>query len=223
MPHVVMKNKDGKRVPSVTTVLGVMAKPQLVYWANKIGLEGIKVNEYVDDKAVIGTLAHYMAECDVNGVTPDYQSEVECSDEQIEQAKVCFDKYLEWKSYQDEFEPMFSEIPLVSEEHQYSGTFDLIAKLNGKVTLIDFKTCSSIHYEALIQTVAYKKMIEENNLVDKIEQIVILRIGRDENEGFECYEVREDRWDIYFDVFLTCLKMYQLNKECSKDLKNERN
>ena len=93
MPHVVMKNKDGKRVPSVTTVLGVMAKPQLVYWANKIGLEGIKVNEYVDDKAVIGTLAHYMAECDVNGVIPDYQSEVECSDEQIEQAKVCFDKY----------------------------------------------------------------------------------------------------------------------------------
>ena len=168
MPHVVKKNKDGKRVPSVTTVLGVMAKPQLVYWANKIGLEGIKVNEYVDDKAVIGTLAHYMAECDVNGVTPNYQSEVEYSDEQIEQAKVCFDKYLEWKSYQDEFEPMFSEIPLVSEEHQYSGTFDLIAKLNGKVTLIDFKTCSAIHDEALIQTVAYKEMIEENNLVDKI-------------------------------------------------------
>ena len=69
---------------------------------------------------------------------------------------------------------------------------------------------------------AYKKMIEENNLVDKIEQIVILRIGRDENEGFEYFEVPQEMWDMNFEIFLNCLKIYELNKDFKKVLKGYR-
>ncbi|GAI86127.1 unnamed protein product, partial [marine sediment metagenome] len=38
--------------------IGVLNKPALVPWANNLGLQGINVKDYVDDKADIGTLAH---------------------------------------------------------------------------------------------------------------------------------------------------------------------
>ena len=53
---------EGKEiiVPSVTTVLGQLAKPALIPWANKLGLQGIDVAKYVDLTAEAGSLAHKM-------------------------------------------------------------------------------------------------------------------------------------------------------------------
>ena len=48
--HTVYKTKDGKRVPGVTTILGVINKPALVRWANNLGLQGI------DSQRCSGTL-----------------------------------------------------------------------------------------------------------------------------------------------------------------------
>ena len=59
------KNKDGVRLPGVTTITGIEDKPALKYWGNKIGLQGIEIRNYVDGLARIGTLAHYLAECHV--------------------------------------------------------------------------------------------------------------------------------------------------------------
>lgn len=222
MAHTIYKNKESKRVPSVTTILGILDKPALKFWGNKIGLQGIKITEYVDDKALIGTLAHYRAECHILKKELDF-SQFDCTQEQINQSEICFNKYLEWESYQYELTPIANEIPLVSEKYQYAGCADFICKLNGKVTLIDFKTCNSIFSEAYMQTIAYKELIEENKIVDKIEQIVILRIGRDESEGFEYIEVPEELYKTSFDIFLNCLKIYNAKKEFNKILKNSKN
>ena len=53
--HTVYKTKDGKRVPGVTTILGVINKPALVRWANNLGLQGIDSTNYVDATARCGT------------------------------------------------------------------------------------------------------------------------------------------------------------------------
>jgi hypothetical protein len=42
--HTIYKLADGSRVPGVTTIVGMKAKPQLIDWANRIGLEGIVVS-----------------------------------------------------------------------------------------------------------------------------------------------------------------------------------
>lgn len=59
-PHTIYRTADGKRVPGVTTVLGIMNKPALVKWANTLGLQGIDSSAYVDETARVGTLAHEM-------------------------------------------------------------------------------------------------------------------------------------------------------------------
>ena len=58
--HTIYKLANGKRVPGVTTVLGVINKPALVKWANNLGLQGIDSTTYVDETAKVGTLAHEM-------------------------------------------------------------------------------------------------------------------------------------------------------------------
>lgn len=229
MAHQIYKNKEGKRLPSVTTVLGVMDKPALKFWANNIGLQGIKMTEYVDDKAIIGTLAHYMIECYLSNKIPDY-TEFKCDKQQIEQASKCFDKYLEWENYQDEFVPIANEIPLVSEKYQFAGCPDGVCILNGKLTLVDYKTCNGVYDEAKMQVIAYMQMINENfkelqeqfeilKNYKRIEQIVILRIGRNEDEGFEYIEVKKNIWEIGFNIFKNCLSIYQNKKEFTKLIK----
>ena len=65
--HTVYKTGDSIRVPSVTTILGVLSKPALIPWANRLGLQGIDSSKYVDRLATIGTLAHYWIESYING------------------------------------------------------------------------------------------------------------------------------------------------------------
>ena len=45
--------KDKTRVPGVTTITGILDKPALKTWANKIGLQGIEIKKYVDSLAAV--------------------------------------------------------------------------------------------------------------------------------------------------------------------------
>lgn len=232
MARIIYKNENKKQVPSVTTILGVLDKPALKIWANNIGLQGIKMSEYVDDKALIGTLAHYIIECYIKNIQPNF-AEFNATDEQIEQAKKCADKFFEWENCQAEFIPIASELHLVSEKYQYGGTTDCISILNGKLTLVDFKTSNAVYDEGRQQVSAYKNATNENFEIIKpklqelgrnfneIEQCIILRIGRDENEGFEYIEVPDNVLDIGFDIFLDCLSIYNKKKLFNKAMKGE--
>ena len=92
--HTVYKNKDGKRLPGVTTILGVMNKPALVKWANNLGLQGIDSSKYVDTLAGVGTLTHAMIHHDLGGEIPEFDS---YSKDDISLAENSFLKYLDWK------------------------------------------------------------------------------------------------------------------------------
>lgn len=230
MARVIYKNENKKQVPSVTTILGILDKPALKIWANNIGLQGIKMSEYVDDKALIGSIAHFILECYLKNVQPDF-AEFNATDEQIELAKQCADKFFEWENCQAEFVPIASELQLVSEKHQYGGTCDCIAVLNGKLTLIDFKTCNAIYDEARQQVAAYKEQINENFGViepklkelgydfTEIQEVVILRIGRNSDEGFQHLPVPKNVLDIGFEIFLDCLSIYNKRKQFNKAMK----
>lgn len=222
MAKRVYKNAEGVKIPSVTTILGVINKPALIQWANCIGLEGIKVNEYVDDKADIGTLAHSICEYSLVG-TPIHWKKY--TQEQIKQACKCSQKFFEWKSYQWEFIPIASEIELISNKYQYGGCIDLLAIVNGRLTLIDFKTCNSIWNEAKYQVSAYKQLINENlhNIRKKyiiprkyrcIQDVAILRIGRDEEEGFEFLQIENTKEG--FQIFKLALNLYKQIKSFTK-------
>lgn len=210
MPRQVYKNKAGKRVVGVTTYLNELAKPALVKWANKLGLQGIDSSKYVDNLADIGILAHAMIMSHLRGEPFDY---TDYTEEQVALAKNCFKSYLEWESAHT-VTPISVEVSLVSEEYQFGGTPDLLAYVDGVITLIDFKTGTAIHSEYSIQVAAYWVLLLERGYV--IDKAMILRIDRD-GEGFEIKEVKALR--TYWELFTHCQAIYELKKQARKEEK----
>lgn len=205
--HTIYKLLDGTRIPGTTTILGVMNKPALVSWANKLGLEGIDSSKYVDATARIGTLAHYLVQCDLTGQKPDTS---EYGATEIDKAENALLSYYEWKKSRN-IVPMENEMPLVSEKHRYGGTIDCYCQIDGYTWLLDFKTGKAIYPEMLVQLAAYRQLLIENGyFVDKAK---ILRIGRDETEGFEERTITD--FAKHWSVFEHCLEIYRLQKEIS--------
>jgi hypothetical protein len=209
--HTVYKTKDGVRVPGVTTVLGILNKPALIHWAWNLGIEGIDYKKFRDDKADIGTLAHDMAMCHLKGEEVNTTGYTE---KQIDLAETCFLKYLEWES-QHKIEPILLETPLVSEKYRYGGTMDNYCLLDGIPTLVDYKTSKAIYSEMFYQLGGYGNLLIENNY--PVERHMILRLGRNEEEGFEVKE----RIDLGLEtnIFLKLTEVYHLQRELKNKYK----
>lgn len=210
-PHTVYKLLNGKRVPGVTTYLGVLSKPALIPWANRIGLMGIEVGKFVDNLADVGTLGHAMIMCHLTGEKLDTEGYTE---EQIALASNSFLAYCYWEQ-QHTVEPILVETPLVSEQYRYGGTRDLLAKVDGVLTLVDFKTGSGVYPEHYIQVAAYWMLDVEHGYTP--EKGLILRIPRDSTEPFEEHPVEnvEANWE----VFTHCLAIYELQKQLRRKKK----
>ena len=208
--HIIYKNEEGKRVPGVTTFIGILNKPALVPWANNLGLQGINVKDYVDDKAGIGTLVHEMMFCDLKNekVDTSYYTAI-----QIEIAKNSFKKYLNWKK-KHTIESIVLEYGMVSEKYQYGGTIDNYCLLDGIPTLIDYKTSKAIYSEMFIQVAAYKQLLREHE--HKVKNVAILRVGRDELEGFEYKEIPAKKINLCWKMFKNCMAIYNLKKQLKK-------
>lgn len=203
--HTIYKLADGKRVPGTTTITGLLNKPQLIAWANRLGLEGIDSNKYRDEAANIGTLAHAMiqAHLQLEDLGMDNYSARD-----IGLAENALISYWEWEARHD-IEPIFCEVPMVSENYRYGGTVDCYCVLDGKKTLLDFKTGKAIYPEMFYQLAAYTNLLRENG--HEVEQCKILRIGRDEIEGFEEKTIVDTSKQ--FDLFKNLLNVYYLQKE----------
>ena len=204
--HTVYKTSDGKRVPGVTTILGIMGKPALIPWANRLGLEGVEYRAYLNERADIGTCCHAMIEADLKGVPFE---RYEYSDLVLNQAETGYLKWLEWKEGKD-IEVLASEMPLVSEVHRYGGTCDIYALVNGVKTLIDIKTGGSgVYPDMKTQVVGgYLPLLEENGY--RVDQAMILRVSCDETSGHE--EAVIGNWDEHKKVFLLCRELYEAVK-----------
>ena len=195
---------DGRPCLGVTTILGVMAKPQLVKWANKIGLDGYEVDKWVDALATAGTLAHHLIECDIKGETPildDY------SPNDLKKATESLKKWLDWKS-RHHFELIESEMKVISDSLEIGGTCDIYAKVDGKYCVIDIKTAKACYSEQRTQCVAYGKILVENN--HPVDEHRIIRVGRDENEGFE--DILVGAIELHWTRFLACHVLLKANK-----------
>lgn len=203
--HIIYKLGDGVRVPGVTTVLSILNKPALVKWANNLGLQGIDSSKYRDEMADIGTLAHKMILDYFNNAETDT---ADYSESQIDLSENCLLSFWEWAKGH-KIEVIMAEAQLVSSGYGYGGTIDCFCKLDGVPTLLDFKTGKAIYPEMFYQLAAYKELLVES--LDVVDSCRILRIGRDENEGFEERLVTDT--SKHFEIFKHCLAIYNLKKE----------
>jgi hypothetical protein len=198
---------DGKGVPGATTVIGLRAKPALIKWANNLGLKGIDSAKFTDDKADIGTLAHLMIMNHFAG------KETDTSDytlNQIDAAENSLLSFFAWEKGKS-IVPILIEAPMTSTVG-FGGTVDLYCTLDGKKTLVDFKTGSGIYAEHYYQISAYVHLLTHNG--HEVESARILNIPRSEDEQFkeEVYNNFVDGWE----WFSTMLKIYEIEKRRGK-------
>jgi hypothetical protein len=214
MAKQVYKDKNGTKLPGVTTITAELGwnKGVLINWANKLGLKGIESTKFVDDKAAIGTLAHDMV---LNHLKHGIVNTADYSANQISQAENCLLSYHNWEKGKV-IEPIMLEEPLVSEVYKFGGTMDFFGKIDGVITLNDFKTGKGIYDEYFIQVAGgYLILLEENG--QKVEAIQILNIPRSEDEAFQVKPLPKEKWDICKKIFLNCLDNYQLKRKLTKE------
>lgn len=193
------KNKAGKRVKGVTTILGNLGwnAMALKLWAYKMGTQGLDIHKASNIACDAGTLAHHLIESYYKKTEPDL-SFYKDSPEIIHLAQQAFANFLEWSAMM-KLEPLYSEQELVSEEFQFGGTIDHIAKILGKIAIIDWKSSNHIYSEYLIQVSAYQKLWDENHPDEPITGgAYLLRISK-ETADFAFYKWADlsKAWEVF--------------------------
>jgi CRISPR/Cas system-associated exonuclease Cas4 (RecB family) len=193
--HTVYKNAAGKRVPGVTTVLGLLNKPALLKWAWQCGKDGLELERTRQAAADIGTVAHALCEAHLRGMDLDKSN---IAPDVVDKAETSFIRFLDWWD-REQLEMVHSELGLVSESMQVGGTLDVLARRpDGRLCVIDLKTSKGIYDEMLIQAATYAAMYEENHGVT-VDDVFIVRIGKEIADDLEVRPVtqREERVEAF--------------------------
>jgi hypothetical protein len=197
---------SGEQVVGVTTVLSVLAKPALIGWANRKGLEGIDTSKFVDEAAAIGTLAHALIAESLGGSPVGHD---DFTAAQLARARHGVRVFEQWRGGH-ELEVGLVETQLVSETHKYGGTVDLVAVIDGVPTLVDIKSSSGIWDEHVYQVAAYEHLLRENG--QAVEAVRILRVGRSADDGLEERRLTPAQVLNGWHVFERCLQIWNLKK-----------
>jgi len=213
----------GKRVPSVTTIIGSNLGWNtriLMAWQAKLFREGKDPDDVTQKACDVGSMVHEMIEHHIYG-----QEEFDTGDAPVDQIAIAvrgLQSYVKWEK-DNNVEYLESELRMCSIDLIVGGTADAIAMVNGKVTLIDFKTSNRVYGEHLIQLGAYRDMIHETTDYE-IEQIMLVRIDKgdleDESTRVEAHLIDSDIVEEGAEVFKQLRSLHETNKKFQKFLKS---
>ncbi|MCM8763732.1 MAG: PD-(D/E)XK nuclease family protein, partial [Candidatus Omnitrophica bacterium] len=142
-----------------------------------------------------------------------------------QEAGTAFSAFLKWLET-NHLEPVALEGVVVSLEHGYAGTFDMLATVDGTLWLVDFKTAKDFFAEYVMQLSAYKAAIEEmggywvregENYVFKpllvpIETVGILRLDKETGvPHFKAYS--EEELSQALEKFIALSTYYHLDQQ----------
>ncbi len=160
------------KVPGVTSVGGMTPKDYLMYWAAKEAAEAAVSNWDIVSELIkrdpqgatdylknahrrksgaasdLGTAAHDLFERLARGEVVNPRS-----------VHVDVKRHVRWFSeFLQEVQPefLFLEETVWSDTNRYAGSFDAIAKVDGEVVIIDWKTSKAIYDSVALQLSAYR-------------------------------------------------------------------
>lgn len=165
------------------------------------------MTEYVSKTAKKGTLIHNIIESHVTKTEVDLS---EYTDEEILHAEKCFKKYLDWEE-KHQLTPCFCEKSFVSEKYLYGGIIDFYCILDGKYTIVDFKTGKNVNHEQFLQVSSYVQLFLENGW--PVDQILILNVPKDLEIPLTENYMNLDSAAYYFEMFKNLINVYYLKKE----------
>lgn len=215
-PKAGYRNAAGKRVPGCTTIVSRFKESGgLMHWAWQCGMDGLDINQVRDDAADAGTMAHDMIDCHLRGKKLDLPPEFNMNSPILKNAEHAFLAYLEWAE-QSKLKLVASEQSLVSEKHQFGGTFDAVL-VAGTLRLLDYKTSSGIYQDMLIQVGGgYSLLWAEHHASEPLHGMDILRISKpkspDDPVSFEHRHFSAEIFPIAQRQFLLFREAYELDK-----------
>lgn len=213
-PREIYKDKDGKRVPSVTTILNRFKDSGgLIYWANQQGLEGKTLDDARDVAATAGTLAHDMVECFLNNT--EWKLMFEVRKETLQAAERAFATFRKWLD-QTKIQIKHTEVSLVSEKHKVGGRLDAIGMHDGQLVLIDWKSSNSVYADYLLQMAGYRILWEENYPEQPIKGFHLCRFAKEKGDFSHHYY---PELAMEGAAFLTMRSLYGEMKEIEKRVK----
>ena len=165
--------------PSITTVLSIRNKEGLIKWRKRVGDE---VANYVSGKAAArGTKVHHMCEDYLNNMETEWPDEWEKHKNNF--LPWCLFGELKNKVLDNISDIYAQECGLYSDKYKVAGRVDCIAKYNGVLSIIDFKTSTKERSDDwnenyYIQGSAYAEMFTELTGIDT-NQVVILVVTED--------------------------------------------
>jgi len=220
-PHQKYHLKDGTEVDGTTRALVYVPKPALVHWGAKLGREGKSPDKELKTAGRIGTIAHFLCQCDLLGWEPDLS---DCDGDEVKSAQVAFGAYRTWFE-QSGLRPVAVEMQLVSECYRFGGTIDLIGlDENEDLTLVDFKTSNGLYESYDFQVAAYATLFEENFRRLPIRNLLLVRM--DKTKGV--HQTRQlTSWKRQWEVYVALLRLAKRIKDisawqaCNKPLQAE--
>lgn len=222
------------KVPGVTSVVSMLPKEFLKWWAVKLTAEACVKNKDVwiplserdeqgaidylkgvhrrvsGDAATLGSMAHDLFERAARGET-------------INPRHVHADvkHHLQWfMQFLDEVQPefLYLEETVWSDVHEYAGSFDAIAKIEGEIVGLDWKTSKDVYPSVALQLSAYRYA----------NRIILAETGESVPmpawTGGAVLHVRADAWQLVpvacdeeiFSKFVALRDIFEWEKELSR-------
>ena len=162
-------NKNNEEVPSVTTILKILNKPQLIQWANYLGWNHLHVDSVLNEASSIGTRVHYL----INSILS--KRYIIYIHDGVVPLKVLYsyiNRFKIWLNTNDVV-PILLEKSISSDK--FGGTLDFYGQINEKYTILDFKTSKKIRITMFFQLAMYTILLEE--LGYQVDQVGILLVN----------------------------------------------
>lgn len=176
---------DGKRVPSVTTILQILGNKEIIYWANRLGFRHIDYETELNRLADDGTLMHSVMQ---HIVDPSLANEPIHFRDKLEEEKYLklaekFSNMIKDYSY----ETIFTEKSFTSSKLGYGGTIDWFANMSGFNMINDFKSSKRVYMKHLLQLGGYYNLMTENGYSINGGSIILVN-----NKISSLYPINED-------------------------------
>ena len=185
------------KIPSVTRIIDACFEKNLTNWAISIG--DVEYHRIISEALEIGNETHkYIEEYIL------YEMEDGRHLPKIDKAEKSLTAFAKWDA---KFEPEYldAERKVYCDRYKYAGTVDAVAKINGRVCVIDFKTSKKIYKPYHLQVTAYAQAIKRIDGLRQWPLGIILRLDKLTGE----YEQKVFEPKDHMSTFIKCLELRQ--------------
>lgn len=235
---------DGKRIPSVTTLLGNLSKPGLIYWAANIGADAVaervrnltpgdlaQLEMAHEDSAWLDPLANELHRL-AKRAHIDRKNNAAAKGNQVHDAIDRFqtdyfnaeppDEPNALASYEaflrwwkeSDFSYIDGERKIVDAQGRYSGRLDLLCENDNGLFVCDVKTSAGVYPEHVLQNAGYAAAIE-SELEREVAGTIVLWIPEGAAKLIAIERDREE-WQRDFRIFESLIALHAHRKALDK-------